>query len=145
MSGTRYVWNPLEGKFGEVLAPPIATDQVVAQFACDASLAVNDWVYQDPTTDQKVLKTTSNSLVEPTIGIVKAKNSDTICEVVLYGIHTGLTLAQRGKFWLSDTGGETFSFPASGTGKFVRMLGVYLGNNTVLVSPDLNGLELDDG
>ena len=141
-------WNPLTGKLDLVVTSGGSSgpsNQLCQSFSCDASLAVNDWVYQDPTTDEKVLKTASNTEVEPTIGIVKSKPTDTTCEVVLLGIHTGLTLAQRGKFWLSDAGEETFSFPTSGTGRFVRRLGVYLGNDTVYVNPDLEGLCLDDG
>lgn len=119
--------------------------QICKQMDCDASLAVNDWVYQSTTTNNRAVKTTSNSQVEPTIGIVKNKISPTVCEVLLQGVYTGLALGGRGKFWLGDAGSATFTFPSSGTGKFVRSLGISFGDGSIYVNPDLNGWELDDG
>ena len=124
---------------------PTPLAQVCQTMDCAASLAVNDWVYQSTTTNNFAVKTSSNTQVEPTIGIVKSKPTSTTAEVLLLGLYTGLALGSRGKFWLGDTGLATFTFPSAGTGKFVRNLGLSFGDGTIYVNPEKVGLELDDG
>lgn len=123
----------------------IVQNQTVHVMDCAASVAVNDWVYQSPVTNNLAVKVTSNTQVEPTIGLVKAKPTATTCEVILIGLYSGLSLTGRGKFYLSGSGGETFLPPSSGTGVFVRNLGVSFGNGTIFINPEKVGLELDDG
>lgn len=120
--------------------------QVCQTMDCDASLAVNDWVYQSPTTSNRAVKTTSWTQVEPTIGIVKSKPSAVTAEVLLLGLYTGLALpAGRGRIFLGSSGTAVFTFPSSGTGRFVRQLGIAFGNGTIYVNPNVLALELDDG
>ena len=133
---------PISGGGGP---PVVALNQIVQTMDCAASVAVNDWVYQDPSNDNTAITVSSNTQVEPTIGIVRAKPTDFSCEVILIGLYSGLSLSGRGKFYLSDTGGETFTHPSSGTGRFVRNLGLSFGNGTIYVNPEKVGLELDDG
>ena len=137
-------FNPMTCKF-DIVGASTAIEQICQTMECDASLAVNDWVYQSTTTNNFAVKVTSNTQVEPTIGIVKSKPTSTTAEVLLIGLYSGLSLSGRGKFYLGDTGLATFTFPNSGTGKFVRNLGISFGDGTIFVNPEKVGLELDDG
>lgn len=120
--------------------------EVIHTMDCDASLAVNDWVHQSATISNRAVKTSSWSEVEPTIGLVKSKPTATTAEVLLLGLYTGLTLpAGRGRIFLGSAGTASFSWPTSGTGAFVRQLGIAFGNGTIYVNPNFMGLELDDG
>lgn len=120
--------------------------EVTRTMNCAASLAVNDWVHQDPTTNNLAVKTADYTQVEPTIGLVKSKPSPTTAEVLLLGLYSGLTLpAGRGRLFLSSTGTAVFSFPSSGTGRFVRQLGIAFGDGTLYVNPNVLAMELDDG
>ena len=112
---------------------------------CAASVAINDWVYQSAATNNLAVKNTNDTEVEPTIGIVCAKPTSTTCEVLLLGLYSGLTLVGRGKIYMGSSGTATMTAPTSGTGVFLRQLGINFGDGTIYVNPEKIGLEFDDG
>ena len=111
---------------------------------CDSGVMVNDWVFQSASTNNLAVKNVNDTEVEPTIGIVKAKPTAVTCEVLLLGLYSGLALAGRGKIYMGSSGAATMTAPISGTGVFLRQLGINFGDGTIYVNPEKIGLEFDD-
>lgn len=141
-----FKFNPLSGRFDLVTRQSLsAVGTIQKVMDCDSGVAVNDWVFQSASVNNTAVKFTDNEEVEPVLGIVISKPTTTSCTVLMLGLYSGSGLSGRGKMWLSDTGDAAFSFPTSGTGKFVRELGISFGDGTILVNPEKMGLELDNG
>ena len=112
---------------------------------CAASAAVGDWVYQSAATNNLAVVNVNDTEIQPTIGIIRSKPSATTCDVLLLGLYTGLGLSGRGKIYMGPGGEATMTAPTSGTGVFLRQLGMNFGDGTIFVNPEKIGLEFDDG
>jgi hypothetical protein len=107
---------------------------------CAASVAVNDWVYQSKTTNNRAVKNTNNTIDVPTVGIVKSKPTSITCEVLLIGLYTGLTTSVRGVLRLTSTGTAAATITTT-AGEYIQNLGMSFGNNTIYVNPDKHRLK----
>lgn len=106
--------------------------EVVKLMDCDASLALDDWVYQSPSTNNLAVKETGNTNTEPVIGIVKSKPTAVTCNVLLVGIHSLIT-GGRGVLRLSTSGVATFAVESTG---YIQKLGMSFGDGTIFVKPE---------
>jgi len=111
----------------------VPTSSITTVMDCAVSVAVNDWVYQSLTTDNRAIKAATNSPNAPVVGIVIAKPSSTTCEVLLNGTYS-LAVA-RGKMFLGSGGAAVNVGPSTG---YLQTLGVSFGNGTVYINPNLN-------
>lgn len=122
---------------GTSTSPVIPATQMSRVMDCAASVAVNDWVYQSTTVNNRAVKNVDNTISTPTIGIVTDKPTSTSCEVLLIGIYSGLSLVDRGVFRLGTGGTATFTVPTTG---YIQNLGVSFGDGTVFINPDKHRL-----
>lgn len=115
------------------IADWICEDQsVIKLMDCDASVAVDDLVYQDPSTNNLAVKATNNTALQPVIGHVIHKPSSTTCVVQLKGV-LPFTIG-RGRVWLSQTGTYT-NTPPTNSGGYVQSLGWSCGDGRVEINP----------
>lgn len=109
--------------------------QVTRVMDCASTVAVDDWVHQSLTTNNRAVKETNNLSNAPTIGIVKDKPSSVTCTVVLHGIYA-LSVA-RGKIFLGSGGTAVPQSSAPGTG-YLQTLGMSFGDGDIFVNPIYN-------
>jgi hypothetical protein len=136
----RFRFNPLSADF-EIkefptsalpIAPAVWVDTTKI---CDVSAAVGDFVYIDPAVANKVLVNTDNVIDYPTIGIIIAKITSTLCRVALYGEITGFAgLTQADYVFLSPTGDASTSHPAAG---YIQILGYATGPDRMILNPQI--------
>jgi hypothetical protein len=108
--------------------------KVILSFQCESTAAVGDLVYIDPSTANKVLSNTDNTLVNQTIGVIDSKPQATICEVMVLGIKAGYSsLTVGSRVFLSSTGGVTQTKPIAG---YLHNLGVAVSSTEVLFIPN---------
>lgn len=104
---------------------------------CAASVALDDWVFQSPTTNNLAVESVNNTIVQPVIGIVQSKPSAITCVVLLVGIHS-LATGGRGVLRLNSSGTAGFTVELAG---FIQILGMSFGDGTILVKPESMRLE----
>ena len=102
---------------------------------CTVDEAVGDLVRQDLAVNDKVVKATNNAVNRPIIGRIAAKQSDTVCEVILMGVIAVSGFGDRGRVFLSSVGGFTVSIPAPGSGEYMQELGYSYGDGRVHFKP----------
>lgn len=108
--------------------------KIILSFQCESTAAVGSLVYIDPTTANKVLVNTDNTLVNQTIGVIDSKPQATICEVMVLGIKPGYSsLTVGGRIFLSASGGVTQTKPTTG---YLHNLGVAVSSTEVLFLPN---------
>lgn len=109
--------------------------RVLLTFNCEASLAIRDLVYLDPTTDNKVLAATDNLNLSPVVGVCYAKAGDTVARILVLGVMNGYTsLTRSGKIFLSETGIVTHSRPTNAG--YEHILGVATSETEILFIPN---------
>lgn len=109
--------------------PPGPADKLQIEFDCEISTQVNDLVYQDVLTENKVLSNVDNTQSQPSIGVVVRKPSPTKCVVLIIGIaegYTGLTLGS--KVFLGTDGSITTTKPAT---DYVQTLGTVVSSTQI--------------
>jgi hypothetical protein len=109
--------------------------KVILRFQCESSALVGDFVYQDPSTDEKVLVSTTNLSVYKTIGLIDSKPDTNIAEVLILGVKGGYSGLTRGStVFLSDTGTPTTTRPTNNG--YLQALGVAVSEDSILVIPN---------
>ena len=116
-------------------APPDGTaSRVELVFDCDISTVVGDIVYQDTVVQTKVITNTNNTQVQPSLGVVIRKLSDTRCVVLTLGIKDGYSGLQIGsKAFLGTDGTITTTKPATG---YVQTLGTTVSPTQIFFLPN---------
>lgn len=110
--------------------------RVIHTFNCEASLAIGDLVYIDPTDENKVLKPSDNTEESPVIGVCYAKSGDTVARILILGVQNGFTgLTSGSKIFLSASGGTSHSRP--GSGGYEHILGVAVSSTEILFVPNM--------
>ena len=111
-------------------------ETVAPLFDCDASAAVGDLVYQDTTTDKKVLVFSNNTNTQQWIGVIKEKPSSTTCNVLLIGLQDGYSgLTRGGAVFISPLGVPTTVRPTT-SGQYLHRIGVATSATEVLFLPN---------
>lgn len=115
------------------LADWICQDQgLVKLMNCAGTVAVDDLVYQDPSTNNLAVTATNNTTLQPVIGHVISKPTPTTCLVQVKGI-VAFTVG-RGRIWLSQTGTYT-NTPPTNSGGYVQSLGWSCGDGRIEINP----------
>lgn len=120
---------------GVALARDADTAQrVVIQFACTASTAVNDVVFQSSGADQSVEPFVNNTVSNQALGICIEKINATTCKVLLLGIATGFSGLTRGaRIFLSTTGTLSPTKPPTG---YLQNLGIATSSTEAMFIPN---------
>lgn len=109
--------------------------KVILRFQCEASANVGDLVYQDPTTNEKVLVNTSNMLVYKTIGVIDSKPDPQIAEVMVLGVKTGYSgFTRSSAVFISTTGTPTTTKPSNNG--YLHHIGVAVSEDSFLFIPN---------
>ena len=103
----------------------------------DATVAVDDLVYQDTVTANTALKIVNNFPPTPGIGMVISKPTATSAEVVLLG-EVNFTIGQ-GNLWIGLTGQLSIS-TAIPTG-YIQRFGFSFGDGKIFIEPSQNRIK----
>ena len=100
--------------------------------SCQATTAVNDFVYVDTANSNTVIEATSDNPPEPIVGIVREKLTAQSCIILLVGLHP-ITL-EEGTIYLGTDGKSTLVPPVPGTW---QQLGYSFGDGNIFFNPNL--------
>jgi len=111
-------------------------DRLIKIMDCTMGEAVDDLVYQSPTTDNLAVKAVDNTALSPVIGQIIRKPSITTCVVQVKGfIDKNIT---RGHLFLSTGGVYTNTPPTTG---YLQSLGWSCGSGQVEINPSLQRIK----
>jgi len=125
---------------GKIPSKQLGSPPLVRIMDCALTVAIDDFVYPSSIANNRAVKATTDNTTNPVIGIVRAKPTTTTCEALLVGIHA--YTINRGKIWLSSSGGLTLVRPTSPTYEYIQELGWSFGDGYIFINPNLMRIKL---